>query len=99
MNGFIVYPTYVTENNETFIHLYGRLENGQSFLTINKFSPYLYIKKTDAKKISDNWKTENTNLKNFRGEEVAKISFKNRTDLNLFQKDFHKEIETYESDI
>src|SRR3989344_952793 len=37
MKGFIVYPTYTSSENETWIHLFGRLENGESFLATKKF--------------------------------------------------------------
>ncbi|MBI4453540.1 DNA polymerase II [Candidatus Woesearchaeota archaeon] len=56
MKAFIVYPTYRIINNTAYIYLFGRLENGESFLTINHFQPYFWIKKSEfekAKKAAD----------------------------------------------
>ena len=70
MKGFIVYPTYRILEDKAYIYLFGRLENGESFLTINQYSPYFYIKKTDSKKAKELVKLEieDTNLKNFDDE-------------------------------
>src|SRR3989344_5619621 len=161
MKGFIIYSDYITIESENHIRLFGRLENNQSFLTINRFSPYFYVKKIDIeslekpqnslrnplktlfineklegyskssieipsnlvtlqsgisnrhsrtkddtikgnvyiKKLPENCKTQTTNLKNFEGEEVIKVIFKNKTDLNNLYKEIHKEISIYEADI
>ena len=50
MKAFIVYATYRVEGNKAFIHLFGRLENGESFVTINEYKPYFYIRTKDARK-------------------------------------------------
>ena len=99
MKGLVIYSDYITIENENHVRLFGRLENGQSFITINKFEPYLYIKKKDSKRISDKLKTESAGFKNFDGEEVIKIAFKNRTELTEFDKKFHHDFPTYEADI
>ena len=51
MRGFIVYSTYriSDDKNKALVYLFGRLENGQSFLTINEYNPYFYIKTKDKK--------------------------------------------------
>jgi len=75
MKGFVVYPTYRIIDNRAFVYLFGRLENGESFLTINSFKPYFYIKEKDldeALKV-ENFSYEKTNLKNFDNEKVVKI--------------------------
>ena len=59
MKGFIIYSDYITIESEDHIRLFGRLENNQSFITINKFEPYFYIKKKDSKRIPENYKTQN----------------------------------------
>src|SRR3989344_5485500 len=55
MRGFIVYPTYriSDEKDKALIYLFGRLENGESFLTINEYKPYFYIKTEDQKKAEE----------------------------------------------
>ncbi len=102
MKGFIVYNTYETENNETFVHLYGRLENGQSFLVVKSFMPYFYIREKDQKKISKllkKYKVEKTKLTNFDGEKVVKVFAYTRPELTKLFNDIHKKIDSYEADL
>ncbi|MBI5803735.1 DNA polymerase II [Candidatus Pacearchaeota archaeon] len=100
MKAFIVYSTYITQDSETYVQLFGRLENGQSFVTLNKFEPFFFIREKDGKKLNlKNVKVEETNLKNFNGEKVKKVLFKNRPELNDAYKRFHKKIPIYEADI
>lgn len=102
MKGFILYATYETIENKNYIYLFGRLENNQSFLTINEFQPYFYIKEKDIKKLPNLVKKEQiaeTSLKNFSEESVAKISFPTRKEMNEIYQKVHKKIETYEADI
>ncbi|MBI2452316.1 DNA polymerase II [Candidatus Pacearchaeota archaeon] len=102
MKGYIVYADYETIENETIIQLFGRLENGQSFVTLNKFEPYFFITKKEAKIFSSilkQCKVEETKLKNFEGEEVTKISFQTRANLTKLHEKIHKTIQTYEADL
>ncbi len=103
MKGFIVYPDYIVENNRTIVRLFGRLENGQSFLTIHNFDPYFFIRSSDLNKVKpllSKFKTEKTNLKNFKGDDVIKISSSLHTELNKLVSAIHeKSIDTYEADI
>src|SRR3989344_8177030 len=100
--GFIVYPTYDTKNDKTIIQLYGRLENGNSFLVVKEFSPYFYIETLDVKKVKKdlkNCKIEETKLTNFKGEKVSKISFNTQPELTQTYEKIKKKIPTYEADI
>ncbi len=101
MKAFIVYATHDIIDNQTVVQLFGRLENNQSFITINKFEPFFFVKKHDINKLTKSLisKTSDENLKNFEGEEVIKISFKNLTDKNLAYKNAYKKIEIYEGDV
>ena len=61
MKGYVVYPTYRIVDDASFsdanvqrkdkkkalVYLFGRLENGESFLTISSFKPYFYVKTED----------------------------------------------------
>ncbi|RJQ17124.1 DNA polymerase II [Candidatus Woesearchaeota archaeon] len=102
MHGFIVYPTYRIIDNKAFVYLFGRLENGESFLTINECKPYFYIKKLDLEKAKTlaKFETEENHFKNFEGEEVIKIILTVTSDVpitrDLLQS---KDIPTYEADI
>jgi DNA polymerase-2 len=103
MKGFIVYADYSLEENENKVLLYGRLENGQSFVSVHDFIPYFYIKESDESKcklLLKNYNIEQTKLANFKGESVIKISAQNSTELNKLHKALHlKKIDTYEADI
>jgi DNA polymerase elongation subunit (family B) len=85
MKGFIVYADYDYIDDQTIVKLFGRLENGQSFVTINKVTPYFFIKEKDEKKVSEvlkKFNVEKTNLKTFKDEKVIKISHKSQTEIN-----------------
>jgi len=106
IEGFILYPTYRVEGNNSFIYLYGRLKDGRSFCTKNKFNPFFYIKtkdRSETKKVdlrSIEPKFEETNLKNFEGELVTKIITKTPREIPELRKSFEeKGIECYEADI
>ncbi|MBX4196244.1 DNA polymerase II [Candidatus Pacearchaeota archaeon] len=103
MKGFVVYATYSTVEGRTQVELYGRLENGESFLTINKVEPYFFIKKSDSQKASPllkKYTVEETHSKTFQSEPVIKISSKTLTELNLLVKALKlKNITAYEADV
>lgn len=102
MKGLILYATYETIENKTYIYLFGRLENKQSFLAIKDFSPYFYVKKIDVKKLPNSIKKENiseTSLRNFNRESVAKISFSTKKEMSETLEKINKKMETYEADI
>ena len=75
MNGFILYPTYRIEGNKALVYLFGRLENGESFLTISDFHPYFFIKESDLKKAlqCQEFKHEKTAFADFKGNKVIKV--------------------------
>ncbi|HLD04996.1 MAG TPA: DNA polymerase II [Candidatus Nanoarchaeia archaeon] len=75
MKGFILYPTYRIENNKALVYLFGRLENGESFLTISESRPYFYIKKSDLDKALklQLFDHETTNKVDFKGNQVCKV--------------------------
>ena len=105
MKAFIVYPTYTNIEDQTYIQLFGRLENNQSFVCSITYRPYFFIEKTDLSKIKTllkrfKVKSSNTELTNFHEKSVVKISFANQTDLNNLRKKIHeKKIDTYEGDL
>ena len=102
MKGFILYPTYNVENNKAYVQIYGRLENGESFLTITRQKPYFFIessKLAKAKKL-EKFDFEETNFTNFKGKKVSKIVLNNPADVPKLRDKFSKKkIECYEADI
>ena len=102
MKGFIVYPSYTIEDNKAYINLYGRLENGDSFLTINHCYPYFYIKTADSEKaenlIEANY--ESTDFITLDKEPVTKVELNLPTDVPKVRKIFNEHgIVCYEADV
>ncbi|MDP7457282.1 MAG: hypothetical protein QGH47_01015, partial [Candidatus Woesearchaeota archaeon] len=48
--GFITNTNYKVEGDKAIVQVYGKLDNGESFLVENPYKPYFYIKETDQKK-------------------------------------------------
>ena len=83
MKGFIIYPSYKNIGGKSHVVLYGRLENGESFVALKPYTPHFFIREKDTKKLKKA-NFEDTNLKNFKGEPVKKIIFSNPFELMLF---------------
>ncbi|HLC66801.1 MAG TPA: DNA polymerase II [Candidatus Nanoarchaeia archaeon] len=76
VKGFIVYPTYRMVNGKAYVQLFGRLENGESFQTINLFAPYFWIRTSDvskAKTAAPSVQFLPSDFQNFAGEAVSKV--------------------------
>jgi DNA polymerase II len=102
MKGFIIYSTYRVLNGKPHVVLYGRLENNESFITINEFQPYFFIETKDQKKANKvtEYKIEKTNLKNFNKENMSKILIDLPKEVPHTRSDLENAgIKTYESDI
>lgn len=107
MKAFIVYPTYRIINNSAYVYLFGRLENGESFLTISHFQPYFWIKKSElekAKKIAEKsgvaFETDKEKARNFNEEDVVKIILNLPSDVPKIRELLDAEkIECYEADV
>lgn len=108
MRAFVVYPTYRIVENKALVYLFGRLENGDSFLSISECRPYFFIKKLDeknAEKIIEKSELkeiqiEKSDFKNFDEEPMSKIVANIPTEVPKLREMLEKEkIETFESDI
>jgi len=102
MKGYIVYATYDEINDKTIVQLFGRLDNGQSFCSMNTTIPYFFVEKDAVSKLKINLKVqfEETELKTFAGKQVVRVLHPLQSELTKVSKFFHqKEINTYESDI
>ncbi len=102
MKGFIVYPTYRIIDGKSYVYLFGRLQNGDSFLSISYFKPYFFIKKSDlaaAKKITS-FDYEDSKLMNFDNDELTKIILNIPSEVKELREKFEmKQIACYEADI
>ncbi|MBU7038755.1 MAG: DNA polymerase II [Theionarchaea archaeon] len=102
MKGLIIHPTYRTHGGKSFVHLYGRLENGESFLAINEFRPYFYIKRSDLNTALNVEPLEfkETDMKTFSGDPVVKIFTQYPKEVADLRRILEKrDIECYEADI
>ncbi len=104
MKGFIVQPDYVTVDGKTFVQLFGRLENNESFVAMIAFDPYFFVRKSDEKEVKnifeDRVTFEKVSFKTFEDEPVIKVIFQNQAELNNLRKELHEEdIDTFEGDI
>ena len=50
MKAFIINTTYRIHHEKAYVYLFGRLENGESFVAIKQQDPFFYIKTKDTKK-------------------------------------------------
>lgn len=102
MKGFIIHPTYRIMFDRAYIFLFGKLENGESFVTMNYFRPYFFIKAKDLNKANklDNFESEKVKMNNFNGEKVVKIILDLPSQVSDLRKLFEEnDIECYEADI
>lgn len=105
MKAFIVQKDYLEINEKPFVLFYGRLENNESFISMNEFYPFFYTKEKDLKLIKKLDKKKevkiiSTNLTSFKGEKVSKLEFKNQKHLSEFLRELREfEIETFEGDL
>src|SRR3989344_8354579 len=101
MKGFIIAATPDTIDEKTIVRLFGRLENGRSFVSTNTILPYFFLRTTDAEKHSKifaKYTLESTTSTTFKGESVVKIIAKNQESLNKLAEALHKlEMNTFEA--
>ena len=106
---FIVHPTYKVYNDKAYVFLFGRLESGESFVTINPYRPYFYIETKNSKKakeiiksseITGDFEFENTEFTNFNSKKMTKILLNIPKEIQNLRKDIENEgIKCYESDV
>ncbi|MBI2672900.1 DNA polymerase II, partial [Candidatus Woesearchaeota archaeon] len=103
MKGFIVYPIYQVMDLGPKILLFGRLENGQSFLTINSYEPYFFIEEFALKKagsVLNEYHVVKTDFKSFNKKKVVKIIVDIPATVPILRKKLEdKGIKCYEADI
>jgi DNA polymerase II len=102
MKGFIISHTYKIINEKSYVLLYGRLENDQSFLAIKEFRPFFFIETKDLKKAKQikDFENEETKLKNFEDGAMSKITLDFPKEIPEFRSILSEaNIKTYESDI
>ncbi len=107
IKGFIIDPTYRIKNNKAYLYFFGRLENGESFLTINETRPYFFINKADKKKAEEiaakakiKFDIEESDMKDFKEHAVVKVLVDVPPTVPTLRKELEKHnIVCYEADI
>ncbi len=102
MKGFILYSDYKVMNEKEYIFLYGKLENNETFLTINHYKPYFYIRESDLNKAlkQGKFEYEKNNFKNFDNEPVVKVMADLHKDIIALREKFKAHgIPYYEADV
>ena len=76
IRGFILHPTYRIESGRPVVHLFGRLESGESFLVRDtRVVPYFFVRASDAGHtlLTRAARVIPTDLRTMRGEPVARV--------------------------
>ncbi|MFP4656190.1 MAG: DNA polymerase II [Candidatus Woesearchaeota archaeon] len=107
--GFVIQPTYKIKDDDAFVYLFGRLESGESFVAINKYKPYFFIRNKEMKKagealadidITGKPLFKKTDMVNFSGEKMSKVILQIPKDIPHVRKRLEGEgIRCYEADI
>jgi DNA polymerase elongation subunit (family B) len=105
MKGFIVQHSHATIDGKTYVQLFGRLENDESFVVLKGVESYFFVLEKDSKKCAKifkkyNCQLEKVGLKSFSVEKVVKVVCENFAELGKVRHDIHKkEIDTFEADL
>lgn len=102
MKGFIVDASYKILHGRAYVTLFGRSEDGEPFLTLSYYQPYFFIQKKDLKQaqVLEDFSFEESSLKDFKDQELIKITVDIPSDVARLRKGFESEgIQTYEADI
>lgn len=100
MKAFIIDSTYKVRDSQPYVLLFGRLENNQSFITLNSYNPYFYIKLSDIKKLPKEIRYEHTSYKNFNNQLLTRIFTELPKQITPLRHELEENnIECYEADI
>ena len=76
VRGFILHPTYRIEAGRPVVHLFGRLETGESFLVRDgRLTPYFFVRASDAEAARAHGAARQvpTDLRTMRDEPVVRV--------------------------
>jgi DNA polymerase-2 len=101
--GFILYPTYDVRDGSAVAQLYGKLDNGETFVVEIETQPFFYIKTVDlegAKQLIQPLEHEEVKLTTIDTQPVTKILTDIPRDVPQMRNTLHdNNISTYEADI
>ncbi len=101
MRGFVLQPTYRIVAGRPEVHLYGTLENGESFLVIDdRARPYFFVPADRAGAVGGTVRAEPTDLQALDGTPVARLTVAVPSDVPpLRQRLSAAGVPCYEADI
>ncbi len=102
MKGFIVDSGYRIINGRSYVSLFGRSVEGESFLVFSEYQPYFFIRKSDLKSAQQvvDFELENSSLKTFYDEALVKIIVEIPSDVAKLRKELEQVgVQTFEGDI
>ncbi len=103
VRGFIIHPTYRIEAGRPVIHLFGRLETGESFLVRDsRPHPYFFIRTADRERVETGKgaRIVPVDLLSMRGEPVLRVEVPSPPDTTPLRDALHREgVLTFEADI
>src|SRR5258708_19316808 len=76
LRGFILQPTYRVESGRPVIHLYGRLEDGRSFLARDhREVPHFFVETDDAERARElgAWRITPTDTVSLEGKAMSRV--------------------------
>ncbi|RME53024.1 DNA polymerase II [Candidatus Woesearchaeota archaeon] len=102
VKGFIVYPTYVVEDGVPKVRLYGRLEDGRSFLSVHEERPYFFVRRKDEGKVKAlcSFSIFREQLRDFDRLLVSRVVVGEPKDVPPLRDALHREgVPTFEADV
>lgn len=103
LRGFILHPTYRLEAGRPVVHLFGRLESGESFLARDRrVTPYFFIREADAGAARALGATRQAPapLRTMRGEPVVRIELRAPDETPPLRDALHKAgVPVFEADV
>ena len=103
MRGFVLQPTYHIERNRPVIHLYGRLETGESFLMRDdREIPHFYIESSDAERVNAlaRFDLAPSQRRTLAGKPVARVNLRLPSDTPPLRDHLVRQgIRCYEADV
>jgi DNA polymerase-2 len=103
VRGFILHPTYRIEAGRAVVHLFGRLETGDSFLIRDsRLTPYFFIRASDAAVARELGAVHQqaVDLETMRGEPVVRVEIPTPPDTTPLRENLHgRGVRTHEADV
>jgi DNA polymerase-2 len=103
VRGFILHPTYRIEAGRAVVHLFGRLETGDSFLVRDSRStPYFFIRAAEAAAARELGadRQQTVDLQTMSGEPVVRVEIPTPPDTTPLREALHQHgVRTHEADV